>query len=440
MKTSLENLAAKVTQEQDVLLDARTKDEHVSDLAKVRLRAAPKSERRPNARSKTLSKMTAYAALAAAVLLVVAASLFHAKNKPLAFRVGDADGDVGGFVRAPADLPVDLRFSDASNITLEASGRARVVDVDANGARVVLESGVAHVAITHRDASRWHIIAGPFDVVVTGTQFDVAWEPTTEQFSVHMKQGTVHVLGTLLGEGHALSTGEELDVNVPGGVVHQSDTRAPASPTSLDLPVSDMAHLAQDGADDHAQSRADAGSIEAAPLASTIAPASSSAAGSLHAAAVSPAWAQLARRGKYELAIDAAEAAGFDQACDGAKVSDVLALGDAARFTGKNAEAREAYTAVRARSPKDPAAAEAAFDLGRIAFDRDQDYGAAAKWFDSYGRELPNGPLAREAAGRLIEARQKYGDHADLESAAQSYLTKYPDGPHADLARSIVNP
>jgi transmembrane sensor len=434
MKRSLENLAANVAQEQDALLDARANDEHVSDLAKVRLRAAPKSGRRSNVRSKMLSKMTAYGAVAAAVMLLIGASLLHTKNKPLAFRVGDADGDVGGFVRAPADLPVDLRFSDASNITLEASGRARVVDVDANGARVVLESGVAHVAITHREASRWHIIAGPFDVVVTGTQFDVAWEPTTEQFSVHMKQGTVHVLGTLLGEGHALSTGEELDVNVPGGVVHQSDTRAPAS---IGLPVSDS-RLAQDGADDRAQSQADAGSIDVAPIAPTIV--SAMASDSSHAPAVSPAWAQLARRGKYQPAVDAAEAAGFDHACDEAKISDVLALGDAARFTGKTAEAREAYTAVRSRSPKDPAAAEAAFDLGRIAFDRDHDYGAAAKWFDSYGRELPNGKLAREAAGRLIEARQKYGDHADLEAAAQNYLAKYPDGPHGDLARSIVNP
>jgi transmembrane sensor len=436
VKASLENLAAKVAQEQDALLSARADDEHVSDLAKVRLRAAPKSKSRSKAAwdgfpSVMLSKVIAYGTMAAAILVVIGASLFRAKNKPLAFRVGDADGNVGGFVHAPADLPVDLRFSDASDITLEASGRARVVDVDANGARVVLESGVAHVAITHREASRWHIIAGPFDVVVTGTQFDVAWEPTTEQFSVHMKQGTVHVLGALLGEGHELSTGEELDVNVPSGVVHQSDTRVPAS---IGLPMSDSTLSAQDGAQD----RADAGSIESNPIATTMAPAA--AGDSSHAPAVSPAWAQLARRGKYQPAIDAAEAAGFDHACDEAKISDVLALGDAARFTGKNAEAREAYTAVRARSPKDPAAAEAAFDLGRIAFDRDHDYGAAAKWFDSYGRELPNGPLAREAAGRLIEARQKYGDHADLEAAAQSYLAKYPDGPHADLARSIVNP
>lgn len=435
MKTSTENLLGQIAEEQSKTLEARTNDEHVADLAKVRLRAAAKkSESRPN----SLPTVARFAALAAAIVLVLGAAIYRTKNKPLAFRVGDdqnqTPGQLGAFVRAPADLPVDLRFSDASDITLEASGRARVVDVDANGARVVLESGVAHVAITHREASRWHIIAGPFDVVVTGTQFDVAWEPTTERFSVHMKQGTVHVLGTLLGEGHALTTGEALEVNVPSGVVHQSDSHSQASiepPTNADVAPSAVNSAANVIAED----RADAGSSSP-----QIAAAAAAATDSSRAAPPTPAWALLARRGKYQSAMDSAEALGFDKACDESKIADVLALGDAARFTGKNSEAREAYTAVRSRSPKDPMAAEAAFDLGKIAFDRDHDYGAAATWFDTYGRELPNGPLARDAAGRLIEAREKYGDHVDLEAAAQSYLTKYPDGPHADLARSIVNP
>jgi hypothetical protein len=432
MKISGEKSFAQIAEEQDATLEARARDAHLGDLAKVRLQAAPKTK----SRSSKASKATLMMALAASLLLVIGASLFRTKPKPLAFRVNDAQGEVvgelGAFVRAPADLPVDLRFSDASDITLDASGRARVVDVDANGARVILEAGVAHVAITHREASRWHIVAGPFDVVVTGTQFDVAWEPTTEKFSVHMKQGTVHVLGALLGEGHALSTGEALEVDVPSGVIHQIDSRTlPPSSTTSDVPPSSEPSAVNISND--------AGSVASEVAAPSII-AASSASNSARAFAASPAWAQLARAGKYQSAVDAAETLGFDAACNGAKIADVLALGDAARFSGKNGEAREAYTAVRLRSPKDPLAAEAAFDLGKIAFDRDHDYVAAAKWFDTYGRELPNGTLAREAAGRLIEARQKSGDHVDLEAAAQSYLAKYPDGDHADLARSIVNP
>jgi transmembrane sensor len=425
---NIENLAANVIREQDAILDARSNDASANDEAKRRLRSAASKSKSNFAPGPTPAKVAALVAIAAAILLVIGAAVVRSRPKPLAFRIGDAPGDGGGGVRASADAPVDLHFSDASAITIDASGRARVVDVDANGARVVLESGVAHVAITHRDASRWHIIAGPFDVVVTGTQFDVAWEPATEHFSVHMKQGTVHVLGTLLGEGHALSSGEALEVSLSDRVVHQTDA---STATNLDAPTPDLAASAQVDSPNAAallspDARADTGidlPVDVAPKASAT-----------------PAWAIFARRAEYQQAVETAEKSGFGKACDQAKLSDLLALGDAARFTGHTGEAREAYAAVRSRSPNDPASAEAAFDLGRVAFDREHDFAAAAKWFDTYGRERPNGPLAREAAGRLIEARQRAGDRIGLEAAAQSYLQKYPDGPHADLARSIVTP
>jgi len=38
----------------------------------------------------------------------------------------------------------------------------------------------------------------------------------------------------------------------------------------------------------------------------------------------------------------------------------------------------------------------------------------------------------------LIEARKRAGDESGARRAAESYLVRYPAGPHADLARSLV--
>ncbi len=45
---------------------------------------------------------------------------------------------------------------------------------------------------------------------------------------------------------------------------------------------------------------------------------------------------------------------------------------------------------------------------------------------------------ALDAAGRLIEALRRADDSAGARRAARDYLEKYPEGPHADLARSVL--
>jgi hypothetical protein len=65
-------------------------------------------------------------------------------------------------------------------------------------------------------------------------------------------------------------------------------------------------------------------------------------------------------------------------------------------------------------------------------------HGEAARWFEVYLRERPRGDLAREAAGRLIEARLGARDRPAARAAARAYLARYPDGPHAALARATL--
>jgi TolA-binding protein len=106
----------------------------------------------------------------------------------------------------------------------------------------------------------------------------------------------------------------------------------------------------------------------------------------------------------------------------------------AARLAGHRDEERAALLACRRRAPGQAPAAQAAYLLGRAS-------GAAeaAQWFETYLREQPQGLLAREAAGRLIESYRASGNTSAAQTAATRYLGRYPDGPHASLARQALS-
>ena len=144
------------------------------------------------------------------------------------------------------------------------------------------------------------------------------------------------------------------------------------------------------------------------------------------------------RSGRHREALDAAEAAGFSSECAKASAADLVALGDAARYTGRLDLAGEAYRAVRARFPGHERAAVAAFAMGRIAFDQRADFPDAARWFRTYLAEQPGGRLDRDALGRLMESLSRLGDTGGARSEATRYLERYPTGPHAEMARRLT--
>jgi TolA-binding protein len=144
---------------------------------------------------------------------------------------------------------------------------------------------------------------------------------------------------------------------------------------------------------------------------------------------------ELAAKARYVDALHAAERVGFDSACETLGSDDVVLLGDVARLAGATARAEVAYRAARRRFPS---ADRAAFALGVTEFDQRRRYDEAASWFETYLRQYPSGSFAREAAGRLIEARQRAGDATRAREAARAYLARYPTGPHATLAHQIL--
>lgn len=347
------------------------------------------------------------------------------RDPALSFVIGEAssparqEGTVGAFIAASSSSEMPVTFSDGSKIRLEPSARVRVAEVANNGARVHLESGSVHVHVVHKDeATRWAVEAGPYEVKVTGTKFDVAWDPASTGIVVKLTEGSVLVHGCgLAKEGRRLVAGEELRSSCDDSAKKADDERvaeAPApSPTTPPAPPPSPVAPPPVATPQHAVVK--------------------------DAALKDPhAIVALARRGAHTEALAAAEANGFTTTCESLQGPELLLLADAARYAGRFDRATEALEITRRRFAGSDAAATAAFELGRIEMDIRRELGAAGDHFETYLRERPSGTLAREALGRAIEARHRGGDSGRAERLAVRYLAAYPDGPHAKLARKLT--
>jgi transmembrane sensor len=364
--------------------------------------------------------------LAIAALLVGAAAVGFVLRGPLpGFHVGGGTqaGTTGEWIAAPSNDSVPLSFGDGTRLVLQANGRARVTEVNSNGATVVVERGELRALVHPRPGNRWHIDVGPFRVTVVGTEFDVSWQPDIERFSLTLRRGKVTVAGPVVGVERSVQAGEQLDV----WVAQERLTSTPAEnspspqPAPSGLPLKPFAspsipsgatpsefHTPEDVGIATARSR----SIEQVR--------------------------SLAHANRYRDALAEAEQLGFDALCEDASATDVLLLGDVARLAGNVARAKRAYLALRHRFVGGPAA-HGAFMLGRIAHDQASAYAEAAEYFATYLREAPAGALAREAASRLVEARLHAGDREAAKAAAVRYLDLYPSGPYAERAKEVLN-
>jgi transmembrane sensor len=304
-----------------------------------------------------------------------------------------------------------------------AAGATVDVDTTAAAVTVHLHAGTLRAHVVHRERATWRFGAGPFDVTVTGTRFETGWDEARREFTLSLTEGGVVVSGPLLGAaGQIVRTGETLRVSVADGGV--SWERSPAleapPPATPPAPAPEPA----------------APSPTPAPGPSPARPTTPVKALLSRPTPPAPDWRELARTEHHDEAVQAAVAEGYPAVLQTANAADLLLLADAARFAREPDRARAALAALRARFPGSTQAATALFGLGRLAFDAD--LRAAATDFQAYLDEAPNGALAREAAGRLLEARARLPEHDAAAAAAAEYLRRFPDGPRADLARSLM--
>jgi hypothetical protein len=369
----------------------------------------------------------AAAAMFAAAMLVAAT---HRSPDALSFVVGESGepGKVGAWMASPpSGLP--LRFSEGTQIVLQAGTSARVTRSDEHGADLLLERGELQAHVIHRDAATgWTVHAGPFEIRVVGTSFDTKWDPGEGSLDVGVTEGRVVVTGPLLEEGRAVRSDERLRVSLKTSTFEVSKPpTAFAAATDGSKPASGeppQAASAQPAA-------TEAPSASASASASAVAHASPSASAS---AGGSNGWRDLARAGQHRAALEAAMALGYDRVVSESSASDLLLLADIARYSGDVGHAKQALLAARSRGEK----GRSAFLLGKLAADSSGAPGEAAQWFETYLGEAPGGALAEQALGRLIELYRRTGRTGQAQSAATKYLAKYPNGGYANAARSVL--
>ena len=438
---------------------------------------------RPRPRLRAWPIAVGAAAAVAGVFLVVSV----VSHRP-ALRVQVADDAVtGGAPRQPTsistgsslipsphkDLP--LQFSDGSTVTFRAGSSGRMLRLDATGADVLLERGTLQAHVIHADRTAWQLHAGPFRVRVTGTRFGLSWR--ADKLDLALYEGSVIVDGDVLGAGVPVTTGHRLTVasgvvriepladvsssdKLPAGGGRAASERGSAAEVlALDAPAKDRDLERASGSARLPLGRelaADEASAEPQPTAGAEHRRSSRAAASHHrrhklrgahgktaladagaSSAADDAWLALADKGAYPEALAAAQRIGWSSLCLRLDAHRLLTLADVARYSNARGPARQAFEALVKRFPDDRLAADAVFSLGRLAFEGGNPP-VAARWFRRYVTDWPNGPLAEQAAGRLVETTIRMEDSEAARGAARAYLARAPHGAQAALARGVL--
>jgi TolA-binding protein len=395
----LERLGRDIAAGQDAMLPP------VVERARKRFLAPPFVERL-RSRTRALSLVL----VAAAALTVVVVSLFRSRTpQHLTFEVAAARGVVNQWVLVPPSESIPVHFSDGTSVLLKPSARGQVAEVTASGARVQLARGHAVVSVVPRADAHWSFDVGPFAIAVHGTRFDTGWDPVNEVFVLDLHDGSVSVSGPTIEGARVVVAGQALKIALAPLSEEDAGTPPMEAPPPAPPPVASASSA----------------------LPETPPP--------VRSAEPRPdPWRVLSGQGQYAAALAAATPR-FDEICTSGPSPDVITLADTARLAADLSRAKRAYAAVRSRFPGTSDAGLAAFALGRMASQAGAD-AEAAQWFETYLRERPHDRFARETLGRLIEIRDRQGDAVAAKALAGQYLEKYPDGPHAKLARQLVAP
>jgi hypothetical protein len=357
--------------------------------------------------------LAAAAIVLAAVLVIVAWPDGTLEYEVTGAVAGVASADAG-YVRA-ADAPARIAFSDGSAFELDAGSAGRVTDVDEDGARLVLERGSLRADVVHTGAAHWTVSAGPYSIAVTGTEFSVRWQPDVERIEIHLLEGSVTVSGPMAEPALAMHTGQRLVAYVGRRDLQLSEGTPEAVAAPSVEPSAATASVPEP---------APSAAASATPSASTTAP---------EPAPVS--WSGLIAAGKYEQVMRLARGMGIGSVLSSGSQEQLVALGDAARYTGDGGTSRKVLLALRDRFPTSGAAKTAAFLLGRMA--EGGSPSAAIRWYDRYLAESPGGTYGSEALGRKMVLLSR-SQPARARAVARQYLQLYPKGSYAHVARKLT--
>ncbi|MBN2344334.1 MAG: FecR domain-containing protein [Deltaproteobacteria bacterium] len=331
------------------------------------------------------------------------------------------------WVQVGSDDSHTLKFEDGTRVRFNENSTGRVAQLAVHEGEVTLESGRVDLKVTHTDQTDWHVLAGPYRVAVTGTQFEVKWNPQESQLQVDVFEGSVLVTGPMLENGHAVIANRSLTANPTTSNV-QLSSMADARDTDLQQSTKTPQEAAL-GTDDEKLNAVPGESKE------KVSPATKS-----RSVVISTAWISEAKAGNYSAVSKTIKSHGLQRMLSGASPSTYLLLSNAARQAKDFNTAEQVYEQLRKVYPGSGHAATAALYLGRMAFDQQHQYPAAVKWFNIYLNEQKSGTLHRETLGRLMEAQFKSNMGEAAKQTAKRYLEQYPNGPHSIRAKELSGP
>lgn len=117
---------------------------------------------------------------------------------------------VGGWIAAERG-EATVSLSDGSSILAENQTRFTMDVVGRNAALTRLQTGRLHVRVQHNDDTSYRFLAGPYEVQVVGTEFDLAWDPQAGGLTLSMSKGEVQ-LTEPGGKPRTLRAGESLQL------------------------------------------------------------------------------------------------------------------------------------------------------------------------------------------------------------------------------------
>lgn len=336
-----------------------------------------------------------------------------AEKGPLTVSLEEREAELVGSWVSAKDETKQLRFSDGTLVSLHPHTKLQVEGTTSAGARIVLNEGRALAQIEPLPGAKWRFDAGPFTVRVTGTEFDVAWFPEQGLFEIALHQGSVTLTGPSIEGTKAVRKGDFLRVQVP----QKTALAVPSAPKQT------------------TQQSAPAAKFDPAENVDSAQKADSAQNSGKTAASSSPArpeqdWRSRLAAGEMKEALSAIDGAGSNRVLEGASARELWAVSDAARVHGRPELARDALLALR---KKHGTHGETAYLLGKVHADQLNSPAEAIRWFDTYLSESPQGALAEQALGRLVELQ---AGTARGRKAARSYLERYPNGSYAEFARS----
>lgn len=326
-------------------------------------------------------------------------------------------------IAADSGRAVDVEFSDGSAFDVEPAARLRVESSSATGARLTLVDGRTVAHVMHRSRSSWSVLAGPFEVQVTGTRFGASWDATNERLSVELYEGSVQVSGGSFTAPISVRAGQRLEAGKGSGDWVLTSLEGPDSPlrrAGVPPPPSASAPPVASGQ-----------SSTTDPT-TNVAPGSASASRST---APTLDWPALLGRADFEGIVRQASDFGIERCFSLCAPSDLRMLADSARYLGRYELAERSLLALRKRSPVD--GATTAFLLARLEESRDEE--KALSWYDKSLGEAPGGAYAAEALAGKMRVLLKRGGPSAAAPAAEQYLERFPDGVHAAKAREILS-